>query len=518
MEGDRIRRRLCSYEPGDRTAIAGPNGYLLGDADPSDLSVVDTWVWLMHEVTPSRFAEVISDDPSPFSEVANFGLVVDTHRSAQVVLRGDTIAEIVTGDSTAVLSCPHSADLVWYRLVDRPDSITVGPTRLDFETHESVAVKPVRLPLSGGVVPASHLAVVWSDRLERDGTSVAADGPPIMAPEPAGAAPSPVPHRTVRPAARADIGPTEQQAPADSPATTAPPEPDAGRLLALPGDPVAGAESAPNHGYDHLFGHTISRTVEEAAIRVPDEEPTAIQRLSVEAASRAATETPIEPARPVFASADGMIDSVPGASRPLTNAAGDTRVWDPPAGGEDEPLSPTDPAELTISRAALAQLASPTNLTPPGPSVHAVRCPTGHLNPLHLGTCRRCGSAIQEQSPITVPRPVLGVLRLSTGGEISLDRSVLLGRSPSPDRMIAGERPHVVKLPSPEQDISRDHLEVRIDGWHVLVTDLNSTNGTWVLRPGAPPERLRPDTPTMIEPGTSVSVAEEVTFTFAADA
>jgi hypothetical protein len=121
---------------------------------------------------------------------------------------------------------------------------------------------------------------------------------------------------------------------------------------------------------------------------------------------------------------------------------------------------------------------------------------------------------ISEQSPITVPRPVLGVLRLSTGGDIALDRSVLLGRSPSPDRLIEGERPHVVKLPSPGQDISRNHLVVRIDGWHVLVTDLGSTNGSMLLRPGAEPEGLRPDTPTMIEPGTMISMADEITVTF----
>ena len=38
----------------------------------------------------------------------------------------------------------------------------------------------------------------------------------------------------------------------------------------------------------------------------------------------------------------------------------------------------------------------------------------------------------------------------------------------------------MVKLPSADGDISRTHLRVSLDGWHVLVTDLNSTNGTLV--------------------------------------
>jgi pSer/pThr/pTyr-binding forkhead associated (FHA) protein len=176
--------------------------------------------------------------------------------------------------------------------------------------------------------------------------------------------------------------------------------------------------------------------------------------------------------------------------------------------------------DLTIQRGAhkalLRQMAEPGHLAALGPTVHAVRCPAGHLNPPHLVSCRVCSAAVSEQPPVTVPRPVLGVLRLSSGDDIVLDRSVLLGRSPSVDRLVDGERPHVVKLPSPGQDISRNHVEVHVDGWHVLVTDLNSTNGTVVTRVGQLPERLRPNDAAMIEPGTVVTIADEVSFTFVA--
>ena len=89
---------------------------------------------------------------------------------------------------------------------------------------------------------------------------------------------------------------------------------------------------------------------------------------------------------------------------------------------------------------------------------------------------------------------MLGVLRLSLGDVITLDRGVLMGRNPRTD--FAGpdgeERPHVVKLPSADGDISRTHLRVTLDGWHVLVTDLNSTNGTLVTLPGRDPQQLGP--------------------------
>lgn len=144
--------------------------------------------------------------------------------------------------------------------------------------------------------------------------------------------------------------------------------------------------------------------------------------------------------------------------------------------------------------------------------MHAVVCPDQHPNPAQAANCRVCAKPVADQVPLTVPRPPLGVLRLSTGDLITLDRSVVIGRSPQPNRMVGDERPHIVKVSS--KDISREHVEIKLDGWHVLVTDLGSTNGTWVALPGREPQRLRDREPLPIEPGTTVSLAEEVEFRF----
>jgi pSer/pThr/pTyr-binding forkhead associated (FHA) protein len=147
--------------------------------------------------------------------------------------------------------------------------------------------------------------------------------------------------------------------------------------------------------------------------------------------------------------------------------------------------------------------------------VPALICPSGHVNPPSGATCRRCGAPLPHD-PVPVPRPVLGVLRLSLGDVIALDRGVLMGRNPRTD--FAGtdgeERPHVVKLPSADGDISRTHLRVTLDGWHVLVTDLNSTNGTLVTLPGRDPQQLRPGEPVPIQPGTVVTLADGIDFRY----
>lgn len=187
-----------------------------------------------------------------------------------------------------------------------------------------------------------------------------------------------------------------------------------------------------------------------------------------------------------------------------------------PAAAVDE--DEDDETELTVDRSALLEARNAAqNQAISGPSVLAVLCSAGHPTPPHGDRCRVCGSSIPPQEPFTMPRPPLGVLRLSTGDVVTLDRSVLLGRAPRlGDGLAAHDRPHVVKVPSPERDISRNHVEVILEGWHVLIRDLGTTNGTTVTLPGGSPVRLRANDQQVLEPGSLVSMADEVSFTFEA--
>ena len=71
---------------------------------------------------------------------------------------------------------------------------------------------------------------------------------------------------------------------------------------------------------------------------------------------------------------------------------------------------------------------------------------------------------------------------------------------------------------SPNQDISRTHAQVRVDGEDVLVTDLNSTNGMFLVEPGMPPRRLRSGEPTPLGPHAVVDLGDGVTFALESDA
>lgn len=149
-----------------------------------------------------------------------------------------------------------------------------------------------------------------------------------------------------------------------------------------------------------------------------------------------------------------------------------------------------------------------------GPIVGAVRCGDGHPNPPAAQHCRVCAKPIPPQTPQPIPRPTLGVLRLSTGEVVPLDKGVILGRAPGSPQGFGPDEPHRIQLPSPDGSISRRHVEVVLQGWLVTVVDLDSTNGTVVTPPGGRSERLPRGGRKVIENGWVVSLDDTTWFRF----
>ena len=146
-----------------------------------------------------------------------------------------------------------------------------------------------------------------------------------------------------------------------------------------------------------------------------------------------------------------------------------------------------------------------------GPQVLAVLCEKGHPNPTHASSCRICSSPLSNSS-VTVPRPDLGRIVLSTGEEVALDQDIIIGRRPR-STPSAGRTPaRLVIVPSPGKEISRSHCEVRIDDWDVRVRDLGSNNGTYLTRPGQAPVRLDGSVAMVLTPGDIVELGEGISF------
>ncbi|WP_122818673.1 FHA domain-containing protein [Nocardioides pantholopis] len=171
----------------------------------------------------------------------------------------------------------------------------------------------------------------------------------------------------------------------------------------------------------------------------------------------------------------------------------------------------------------------PADLPPPGPPAPIgpppAWTPDAGADPDHDGHTHQPGydpdgSARQQpgipgQPPApSITRPVAR-LNVSNGEVIEVDRVVLLGRAPEARRFSPTEQPRLITLPSPHQEISSTHLEIRpgsgADHGSAVVTDLGSTNGTVLVQPGLPPESLQPGIPVQLLPGAVVDLGDGVT-------
>jgi hypothetical protein len=104
-------------------------------------------------------------------------------------------------------------------------------------------------------------------------------------------------------------------------------------------------------------------------------------------------------------------------------------------------------------------------------------------------------------------------LVLSTGLRVEVTRPVLLGRAPESARFLGSAVPRLVTVANPQRDISGTHVEIRPAGDHVVVTDMNSTNGTVLVLPGQPAFRLHPGTGVPVPPGGQIELGTGVSIT-----
>jgi hypothetical protein len=123
------------------------------------------------------------------------------------------------------------------------------------------------------------------------------------------------------------------------------------------------------------------------------------------------------------------------------------------------------------------------------------------------------GESLDEPPVVTSTTPTVGAFYAFRVGEhaesVALDVPCYIGRRPSSPRVVAGSAPRLVRVPSPQREVSATHLEVRQLGASVIVTDLRSTNGSVVMLPGSVPRKLRQGESVVVSPGTLVDIGDD---------
>lgn len=334
----------------------------------------------------------------------------------------------------------------------------------------------------------------------------------------------------------------------------------------LPEAPVSFPDQVPAHeltgSYDHLWEKTVVRRIEDAAVRDEPEaedpghpENQAPNQASNQAPNQAhLNQAPDDDAAPAAAASTGLsgglIDSVPwrtgagsapavqvppsfnlpaapGAPAPL---AADPGVSAPakPAPVSGAAVSPADfdpdhdgqtimKSDLNVKHGPAGTAAQPDNAPEPrtavGPLVLARVCERGHANPPTHAQCAVCRSPLPADA-VQVARPRLGRMRVSTGEMVDLDQSLVIGRQPSVSRVQGGGMPRLVQVASPSGDISRSHVEVRLEGWHVMLCDLKATNGTVLVREGQQPRRLAQNEMAILLDGDIAELGDDISLRF----
>jgi hypothetical protein len=98
--------------------------------------------------------------------------------------------------------------------------------------------------------------------------------------------------------------------------------------------------------------------------------------------------------------------------------------------------------------------------------------------------------------------------RIGNGQVYRLDTPVYIGRKPSSPRIVTGTLPRLLRIASPSMEVSSTHVELRQEGSSVVVTDMRSTNGTFVSQPGSTPLKLRQGESMVVTPGTLVDIGD----------
>lgn len=508
------------FEPGDGVAIVGHGFSLLTPAGRDD-AFVHAMADLVDHPNPDPnelSARLVSRD---LRTVPPFVLAIASEEDLRVLTRGDIDVVIAEGADLIPVNGRHAH--TWLERSFDPGSAL----------HASCGGQELRgrFTVCLGLVPARTIQwfpIPVASAVYASVAGVAGFHPHREAPDPrpalltSGPAVFPAPISPLLPALKPVLrpGPTEM--------TIVPPGDSALESL-LEAVALADAEidveanllldtNAPRDK-DYLFGVTRATTVEQAAVRVDDDdlapdrvsEPAIAPKLSpfVGATSSPPTQPPSLPGPPAPAvnPVPELISSAPWMSTPSG------RLSAPKGGFAHDHDGRTRSVKDLLDASASSMAASETSAAPDvfdGPVVQCALCPAGHPNPTTASVCWSCDRPVSGANVVSAHRPPLGILVVEND-RIPLHRTIILGRQPSADGLFRGDPPHLLSVGNPSSDISRTHAEIRVDGWNLLLKDLGSTNGTWIHLPGRAAERLRSNEAVALATNTSIELARELT-------
>lgn len=444
-----------TYRPGDWYVLVAPGALIALAPDAPEQLVSTLWKRQQEGGDLAAVIDALTEQASgSFAAMLPFAAVVLEGPDARIAVRGDVTVQITGPEGTESFAGTNVT--TW------SERFALNANRIAVTASDVEDTAP--LPITGGVVRAANV----SAEIEPADVTVPDAAPTDAAP--------------------IEDAPTED---ADVAPVVTPEERSVDEAVDVPvAEAAAEADDAP---------------VEESAVTPVTEEVADAIDEPVEEAESATAQLPATPAP--------IDDAVEGAT-----------------------LVPSDLSETSdideFEQLFGATVASPNAIMQPAPAPPAppalfgATASGGTADGDHDGATISVAEAraMRQNVPTSEPDaptailPVVsagaGRVRVSTGQVVTLDRTVIIGRRPRSTRASGADLPHLVAVESPQQDISRSHLEIRPEGDTVVVVDLHTTNGSTLLRPGADPLRLHPGEQTLVLSGDVVDLGDGVTVTF----
>lgn len=442
------------YRPGQWYLIVIPGALVALPPDATGETVAALWDRLPRERSLATVIDVLTTQAGgSFTDMPSFVAAVLEGTDARVAVRG-TLAVRVTGADAEAQTFSGADVTTW------SERFVPGVSKVEITVDEGGS--GTALPVQSGIVLA---AAVSADIEPADAEAIAGT-----------AGPAPV----LDPSSASESTPS---------AVPAPPAPVAGTSVPLPPPPgVVAAVPTPDAASD-LSAVPPSADSASASASASDATPDSDAEAAAEPADADLIESTLVPGEATFAPPVDEFDHLWGATvhTPI-EAAAVRPSEEPEIPAVDAAPATGDHDGATISAEELRSLRQSAPASPEAPT---------------------------EVIPVAAAAPVsTGRIRVSSGQVVTLDRTVIIGRRPRSTRASGANLPHLIAVDSPQQDISRSHLEIRPEGDTVVVIDLHTTNGSTLLRPGADPMRLHPGEQTLVLSGDVVDLGDGVTVAF----
>lgn len=131
-----------------------------------------------------------------------------------------------------------------------------------------------------------------------------------------------------------------------------------------------------------------------------------------------------------------------------------------------------------------------------------------------LGDLGRRAASLRRhlsEPPPTAPTPETesaSAFRIGDRPPERVDTPVYVGRQPRSPRITGQILPRLVRVESPSREVSATHIELRPTTQGLVLTDLESTNGTVVRQPGSGVRRLESGESLPVSPGTLIDIGD----------